>query len=289
MDSPEPKSLHFAVGPYGVEMLEYGEGKKAVLFLHGNPGGKEDWRDIAPAIARAGYRCLVPDRPGHGETDGILFHKESPWIQTDIYSGLIDQMVGSGKVAVVGYSFGCFLALRLAARKPTSITGLALLAPFVAPRDTSEAPSNIPFLARVPVLGSLLQVVLPLAAKGKIQEHLQKSFHPGQIPADRYGEILARVTTFDSIVATLNDRNELLATWETLQKTVPMVQVPLLAVGGRQDAVGDAQAHVKRVTTGVKHATSVMIDDAGHGLPFTHASLVESLLLEHLTKCFNGG
>lgn len=286
MAGPGPKELHLAVGPYGVEVQDFGEGKKAVLFLHGNPGGKEEWAPLAAAVAKAGYRCLVPDRPGHGETDGIVFNKDAPWIQTDIYSGLIDQMLGQGRVAVVGYSFGCFMALRLAARKPTSMAGLALLAPFVAPRDPGEAPSKIPMLARVPVVNTVMGMFLPLLARGKLQDHLEKVFFPGQAPAELFGEILGRITSYESIVAAMNDRNELAATWEAVQKTIPAVTVPVLAIGGRKDAICTSEDHVKRVTDGVKNAKAVMLDDAGHGLPFTHGPLVESLLLEHLGKCF---
>lgn len=39
-----------------------------ILFLHGIPASAELWRDIAERMAAAGYRVLVPDLAGYGET-----------------------------------------------------------------------------------------------------------------------------------------------------------------------------------------------------------------------------
>ncbi len=45
-----------------VEYTEYGSGR-AVVFVHGLFVSSALWRDVAPAVAAAGFRCIVPDWP----------------------------------------------------------------------------------------------------------------------------------------------------------------------------------------------------------------------------------
>jgi pimeloyl-ACP methyl ester carboxylesterase len=43
-------------------------GARTALLLHGWPDSPETWRDVAPAIAQAGYRVIAPALRGHGPT-----------------------------------------------------------------------------------------------------------------------------------------------------------------------------------------------------------------------------
>jgi pimeloyl-ACP methyl ester carboxylesterase len=45
-----------------VEYTEYGSGR-AVVFVHGLFVSSALWRDVAPVVAAAGFRCIVPDWP----------------------------------------------------------------------------------------------------------------------------------------------------------------------------------------------------------------------------------
>ena len=45
-----------------IEYTEYGSGR-AVVFVHGLFVNSALWRDVAPVVAAAGFRCIVPDWP----------------------------------------------------------------------------------------------------------------------------------------------------------------------------------------------------------------------------------
>jgi len=45
-----------------------GPGSPAVLLLHGGPGDRTDYRDVAPLLAAAA-EVIVPDLRGFGESD----------------------------------------------------------------------------------------------------------------------------------------------------------------------------------------------------------------------------
>ncbi|HET9214250.1 MAG TPA: alpha/beta fold hydrolase [Gaiellaceae bacterium] len=102
-----------------------GEGPP-LLLVHGLGGAAVNFADLAPLLARR-HRVLVPDLPGHGGSDRLA-----------ALAGLGD--LGAHAVAVaerermlpaalVGYSMGGVVALRLAAARPESVTALAMIAP----------------------------------------------------------------------------------------------------------------------------------------------------------------
>lgn len=58
----------------------YGKGEHTVLLLHGLVGGSwlgEEWRT---AIEKANVRCIVPERPGYGDSSQIVLQSVSDWM-----------------------------------------------------------------------------------------------------------------------------------------------------------------------------------------------------------------
>jgi pimeloyl-ACP methyl ester carboxylesterase len=96
-----------------------------LLLLHGLGGAAVNFTLLAPLLARR-HRVLVPDLPGHGGTAPL------PAAET-----LADYARHAAKVAehedllpaaVVGYSLGGVVALRLAAERPEAVSALVLIA-----------------------------------------------------------------------------------------------------------------------------------------------------------------
>ena len=44
------------------------DGAEAVVFVHGNPGPADDWRDLLTRAGELG-RAIAPDMPGYGGAD----------------------------------------------------------------------------------------------------------------------------------------------------------------------------------------------------------------------------
>ena len=44
------------------------DGAEAVVFVHGNPGPADDWRDLLSRVGELG-RAIAPDMPGYGHAD----------------------------------------------------------------------------------------------------------------------------------------------------------------------------------------------------------------------------
>ena len=101
----------------------------AVLLLHGWPDDASTWDGVAPAIAAAGHRVIVPTLRGFGES---RFHNAqaprtaNPGIHATDIIALLDALAIE-KVAVVGHDWGSNIAEALAVGWPDRVQRIALL------------------------------------------------------------------------------------------------------------------------------------------------------------------
>lgn len=76
-----------------------------VVLLHGGSGSWTHWvRNIAP-LRDAGWRVLVPDLPGFGDSDLPPGCSDVPQLPAHLHAGL-QQLAPQGPVQIVGFSFG---------------------------------------------------------------------------------------------------------------------------------------------------------------------------------------
>jgi pimeloyl-ACP methyl ester carboxylesterase/putative sterol carrier protein len=99
-----------------------------VLLLHGLGGTKITWLPLLGALGE-GHRVIVPDLPGHGESDKPRTDY-SPRFYARVIRRLLDALEIEQAV-VIGNSMGGRIALELALRSPERVASLGLLAPAV--------------------------------------------------------------------------------------------------------------------------------------------------------------
>jgi pimeloyl-ACP methyl ester carboxylesterase len=112
----------------GITMNVVDEGEGApVLMLHGFPDGSRAWRHQIPALTAAGYRCIVPDLRGFGETDapeGVASYA-IPEIEKDLL-GLLDHLELE-HIQLVAHDWGAALGWYFAGMHPDRIQRYATL------------------------------------------------------------------------------------------------------------------------------------------------------------------
>lgn len=114
------------VGEIGLEVQDEGEGP-AVLLLHGWPDRGRLWRNQVPALVDAGFRVVVPDLRGFGDSDrpeGVE-HYNLLLIAGDVL-GLLDHL-GIERAHVVGHDWGAALGWLLASFSPERVERLVAL------------------------------------------------------------------------------------------------------------------------------------------------------------------
>jgi len=104
----------------------YGEptGPRVVL-VHGWPLRRDIWAEVAPLVASAGFYVLAPDLPGFGESPPMGFERASVEAYADDLAAFLEPF--GDRVALAGHSFGGYVALALAERRPELLCGLALI------------------------------------------------------------------------------------------------------------------------------------------------------------------
>ncbi len=105
---------------------------KGVLLLHMYKRSKEDWKDFAELLNQRGYKVLVMDLRGHGESEGdiqkILLQDLNSVILKDVELA-VDFLKKDGiqDIFMIGASIGANAALIYGAKY--DVAGIALLSP----------------------------------------------------------------------------------------------------------------------------------------------------------------
>ncbi|SER09607.1 Pimeloyl-ACP methyl ester carboxylesterase [Faunimonas pinastri] len=103
---------------------------RSVVLLHGWPDDASTWDDVAPAIAAAGYRVIIPTLRGFGRslfTDKAAPRTANPGIHAMDMIAVLDALA-INKVAVVGHDWGSNIAEALAVGWPDRIERITMLA-----------------------------------------------------------------------------------------------------------------------------------------------------------------
>lgn len=124
-----------------------GEGPPVVM-LHGFPQHWWQWRDIAPAIARQGYRVICPDMRGAGWTEA-----DEPGLRHETHMrdlvALLDDL-GIERAHVLAHDLGAVSAMHLAYAHPERVRSLVQLS--VPPGFMRFDPRMAPAFAHYPRL-----------------------------------------------------------------------------------------------------------------------------------------
>lgn len=191
----------------------------ACLAIHGLGGGPWELAPLTDALTAAGHRVACVTLPGHDTAESIM--PASCWsdwarVVTEQFDALNAEV---GRVAVIGFSTGATLALKLATERP--VAKLVTLAPFLAICHTWRLP-----LATARGCVRLLAGVVPNLARRR---------PPVRDPAMRiWVRSVERYKTF-SMSATISA----LELIERVKPLVPTIRTDTLVAQGLRDSVVD--------------------------------------------------
>lgn len=107
-------------------LLEWGEGGRLVLLLHGFLEHAHAWDFVAPRVAAAGYHVFALDWRGHGDSEWV---GRGGYYHFSDYAADLAFLVRAlgGRAALVGHSMGGNAALVYAGTEPERVTALAAI------------------------------------------------------------------------------------------------------------------------------------------------------------------
>jgi pimeloyl-ACP methyl ester carboxylesterase len=106
-------------------LVEGPAGGRPVVLIHGLGGRAEDWRNLAPYLAQAGYRVYMPDLLGYGRSGMPPDFSYSVRDEAGIVLGFLDAL-GLKQVDLGGWSMGGWIVQLVAAEAPAHVARLML-------------------------------------------------------------------------------------------------------------------------------------------------------------------
>ncbi|MDD2058521.1 alpha/beta hydrolase [Pseudomonas sp. GD03860] len=121
---------HQILSVNGIELSLYSSGPehgRPVWLLHGFPESWYSWRRQIPALAAAGFRVLVPEMRGYGQTSAPQAVEEYDLITlcADIQAAM--DALGQTEACVVGHDWGAPVAYHLGLLEPERVKALVTL------------------------------------------------------------------------------------------------------------------------------------------------------------------
>jgi pimeloyl-ACP methyl ester carboxylesterase len=262
----------------GVNLSSYllGSGPPVVL-LHGLGASKISWLPVVAPLAEH-YRLVVPDLPGHGESEKVRTDY-SPRFFARTLRHLLDALEIE-RALLVGNSLGGRIALEMALRSPGRVAGLGLLSPAVPGLRwryvlgfTRVFPTEIgavPFPLRERWMETILRRLF--ANPAFLSE---EALHAASGEFIRiYRNPAARMAFFSSLRHLLTERPE------PFYSTIRRIKQPVLVVLGEQDRLVPARLGL-RLAEHLRNAELMVLPGVGHVPQFeaTHQTLAALMSL----------
>jgi pimeloyl-ACP methyl ester carboxylesterase len=122
--------VHFSDATDGFRLAYDRSGQgPPVLLLHGWPGERGDWREVAPRLD--GLDVIVPDLRGFGDSDKHLADPATAYsaaAQARSVLALIEEL-GLAGLVIAGYDIGSRIGQLVAAERPGLLRGLVVAPP----------------------------------------------------------------------------------------------------------------------------------------------------------------
>lgn len=128
-ESPVAGATFRFIETNGIRMriVEMGDGGPLVLLAHGWPESWYSWRHQMPALAAVGYRVVVPEMRGYGETDAPerIADYDIVHLAADMV-GVLDAL-GEDQATIVGHDWGAIVAATTVLLHPERFSSLVLM------------------------------------------------------------------------------------------------------------------------------------------------------------------
>jgi pimeloyl-ACP methyl ester carboxylesterase len=231
-------------------------GAPPLLLLHGSAGNSVMWIDDVAAFA-AHFRVYAIDTIG----EAGLSAPSRPPLDSGAYAQWLDDVLDSlslDRVAIVGASFGGWIALDYGIRRADRVSRLAL----VSPGGVGRQKLGIAFAA------------IALRACGAWGERRLREKVFGRQPANVSPAMKAFIALIQEHFRPRTARLPIF-TDESLRR----VTAPVLAIVGARDVMLDTAAIQRRLERNVPNVKVLLIPDAGHVIPGQAERLVNFLMV----------
>ena len=232
---------------------DHGSGPVAVL-LHAFPCDHTMWNAQIPALVDAGWRVLVPDLPGFGDSEQPDQPPSLGAIVEALAGSLLEQSID--RCVLVGLSVGGYLIMEWLRRHPEMVAAVALC-------DTKASADSAQACAvRLDMAAAIERD--PSTCATILHERLLPMI-VGSTTTDRRPQVVATVRRWMETVdpATVAWYQRAMAARPDSRETLRESEIPVLVVWGEEDAMAPEAEQLSMVQA-LRDGRLAVIPEAGH-------------------------
>jgi non-heme chloroperoxidase len=256
---------------------DHGAGQPVVL-IHGYPASGRAWDKQVPALLEAGYLVITYDRRGFGRSSQPVVGYDYDTFAADLHALL--EYLDLRDAVLAGHSMGTGEVTRyLAAYGSDRVAKGVLISPI--PPYLRQAPDNP---AGVPQglfdgFAAAAAADTPAWMKGFLDNFYNMDTLRGTLVSDQAWQASWNL----AITASATAGVACIPTWTTdFRDDLPKIDVPILVLHGDADQVLPLDKTAKRLPGLIKDMQLVVVEGGPHAIPWTHASQVNTALLDFL-------
>jgi pimeloyl-ACP methyl ester carboxylesterase len=250
---------------------DVGDGDRAVLLVHGHPFNRTMWRPQVDAIRAVGWRVVVPDLRGYGETSVVPGKTLLSTFAADL-AGLLDHLEIE-RVVIGGLSMGGQIVMEFAQRYPARVRGILLAATF--PQAETEDGKRI--------RSAMADRLLREGMSGYADEVLPKMLAPRSIAAmpavAEHVLGMMRATNPEGAAAAVRGRAER----PSYEDTLARLSAPALVVVGSEDAF-TTRLEAERMRDLLVNSELLWLDGVGHMPNLERSEMFNQMLTLFLAR-----
>jgi non-heme chloroperoxidase len=263
----------------GIELYyeDHGIGS-AVVLIHGYPLSGRAWDKQLPVLLDAGHRVITYDRRGFGKSSQPVVGYDYDTFAADL-SALLEHL-DLRDVILVGHSMGTGEVTRYLGRYGSARVAKAVLISPIPPYllQADDNPEGVP-QSLFDGFAEAARADTPAWMKGFLDNFYNVSTLRGTLVSDQAYQASWNLAVTASATAAV----ACIQTWATdFRDDLPAIDVPVLVIQGDADQVLPLDKTGKRLPGLIKDGRLVIVEGGPHAIAWTHASQVNSALLDFL-------
>ena len=257
---------------------DHGTGKPVVL-IHGWPLNAGSWEKQESVLLDAGYQVISYDRRGFGESS-----KPTTGYDYDTFTADLDKLINIldlQDVTLIGFSMGTGEVTRYLSKYDSDrIEKAALLAP-IPPYllKTTDNPQGVDKNVFNGIMDAI-KADRPAFITQFLHDFYNLDVFEGKLISKQANQYSWNVAARASPIGTF----ECVKTWLTdFREDIKNINVPTLILQGTADRILPIDSTGRRLSKVIKDNKYVEVENAPHGLIWTHADQINNELIDFLS------